>query len=58
MLMYAVVLITVIRFRPTGILGWYMHSKAKEFIDVKLLKKPSIEVLEAVELEKNRGKEA
>jgi len=57
MLMYAVVLITVIRFRPTGILGWYMHSKAKEFVDVKLLKKPPVEVLEAVDLEKNRGKE-
>ena len=58
MLLYAIALLAVIRFRPTGILGWYMHSKAKEFIDVKLLKKPSIEVLEAVELEKNRGKEA
>lgn len=57
MLMYAVVLLTVIRFRPTGILGWYMHSKVKDFIDIKLLKKPPVEVLEAVELEKNRGKE-
>jgi branched-chain amino acid transport system permease protein len=58
MLMYAVVLITVIRFRPTGILGWYMHSRLKTFVDEKLLKKPPIEVLEAVELEKSRGREA
>lgn len=56
MLMYAVVLLTVIRFRPTGILGWYMHSRLKDFIDLKVLRKPPVEVLEAVELEKNRGK--
>ena len=49
MLMYAVVLLLVIRFRPTGILGWYMHSKLKTFIDTKLLKKPPVEVFEAVE---------
>lgn len=58
MLMYAVVLLVVIRFRPTGILGWYMHSKAKKFVDEKLLRKPPVEVLEAVELHKCSGKEA
>lgn len=50
MLMYAVVLLAVIRFRPTGILGWYMNSRTKNFIDQKVLKKPSLEVLEEVEL--------
>jgi len=50
MLMYAVVLLAVIRFRPTGILGWYMNSKTKTFIDEKILKKPPLEVLEEVEL--------
>lgn len=54
MLMYAVVLLVVIRFRPTGILGWYMNSKVKAFIDEKILKKPSIEVLEEVELAQAR----
>lgn len=54
MLMYAVVLLVVIRFRPTGILGWYMNSKVKTFIDGKILKKPSIEVLEEVELAQAR----
>ena len=49
MLMYAVVLLLVIRFRPTGILGWYMHSKLKTFVDTKILKKPPVEVFEAVE---------
>ena len=49
MLMYAVVLLLVIRFRPTGILGWYMHSKLKTFVDAKILKKPPVEVFEAVE---------
>lgn len=38
MLMYAIVLIVVIRFRPSGILGWYMNSKVKTFIDEKILK--------------------
>ncbi len=56
MLMYAVVLLVVIRFRPTGILGWYMHSRVKKAIDEKILKKPSLEVLEAAELADNRGK--
>lgn len=46
LLMYAIVLIVVIRFRPSGILGWYMGSKAKRFVDQKILKKPSIEQLE------------
>ena len=58
MLLYAVALLAVIRFRPTGILGWYMHSRVKTFIDTKLLKKPPVEVFEAVELERRRGKEA
>ena len=50
MLMYAVVLLVVIRFRPTGILGWYMRSRVKKAIDEKILRKPSLEVLEAAEL--------
>lgn len=50
MLMYAVALLAVIRFRPAGILGWYMHSNVKTFIDTKLLRKPSVDVLEEVEL--------
>ncbi|MBQ8130097.1 MAG: branched-chain amino acid ABC transporter permease [Clostridia bacterium] len=58
MLLYAVALLAVIRFRPTGILGWYMHSGLKKAIDTKILKKPPVEVLEAVELDKHRGKEA
>lgn len=49
MLMYAIVLLAVIRFRPAGILGWYMHSKVRTFVDEKILKKPDIEVLEEVE---------
>ncbi len=57
MLMYAVVLLVVIRFRPTGILGWYMHSRVKTFIDTKILLKPPVEVLEEVELAKMSGKE-
>ena len=58
MLLYAVALLAVIRFRPTGILGWYMHSRFKRFVDEKLLRKPPVEVFEAVEMEKHRGKEA
>ena len=55
MLMYAVVLIVVIRFRPAGILGWYMNSKCKTFIDEKILKKPSLDVLEEYELMADKG---
>ena len=58
MLLYAIVLIAVIRFRPTGILGWYMTSKTKNFIDTKILKKPPVEVFEAVEMEQYNRKEA
>lgn len=58
MLMYAVVLLIVIRFRPTGILGWYMNSKLKRFIDGKILKKPAVEVFEEVELMEYRKKGA
>ncbi len=58
MLMYAVVLLAVIRFRPTGILGWYMNSKTKKLIDEKILKKPPIEVLEEVEMMGCQKKEA
>ena len=58
MLLYAIALLAVIRFRPTGILGWYMHSKTKKFVDEKLLRKPPVEVFEAVELKKHSGKEA
>ena len=50
MIMYAIVLLIVIRFRPSGILGWYMESKFKKFIDEKILKKPSLDVLEQYEL--------
>ncbi|MCH3962170.1 MAG: branched-chain amino acid ABC transporter permease [Solobacterium sp.] len=46
LLMYAIVLIAVIRFRPSGILGWYMDSKAKKFVDENILKKPPVEDLE------------
>ena len=55
MLMYAIVLIVVIRFRPSGILGWYMNSKCKSFIDEKILKKPSLDVLEEYELMADKG---
>ena len=58
MLLYAAILLIVIRFRPTGILGWYMHSKAKEFIDSKILKKPSVEIMEEVEMDRIHEKEA
>ena len=58
MLLYAIALLAVIRFRPTGILGWYMHSRAKAFVDTKILKKPPVEVFEAVEAEKAKGKGA
>ena len=58
MLMYATILLVVIRFRPAGILGWYMHSKAKAFIDSRILRKPSVDVLEEVEMDKIRAKEA
>ena len=54
MLMYAVVLLVVIRFRPSGILGWYHSSKFKKFIEDKILKKPSIEVLEEYETLKSK----
>ncbi len=50
MLMYAVVLLVVIRFRPAGILGWYMNSKFRDFVEKKILKKPPIEVIEEVEM--------
>lgn len=55
MLMYAIVLIVVIRFRPSGILGWYVNSKVKTFIDEKILKKPSLDVLEEYELMADKG---
>ena len=54
MIMYAVVLLVVIRFRPSGILGWYMDSKFKKFIDEKILKKPSVDVLEQYALDKHK----
>ena len=58
MLLYAVALLAVIRFRPTGILGWYMNSKFKEFIDTKILRKPPVEAFEEAELQRRSGKEA
>ena len=39
LILYAVVLLVVIRFRPVGLLGWYSQSKAKAFVDTKILKK-------------------
>ena len=58
MLLYAIALLAVIRFRPTGILGWYMNSKFKNFIDTKILKKPPVEVFETAEQELRTRKEA
>lgn len=58
MLMYAVILLVVIRFRPTGILGWYMNSRAKRWFDEKILRKPPVDVLEEVEMDRYKGKEA
>lgn len=48
MLMYAIVLILIIRVRPSGILGWYMNSKAKKWVDTVVLHKPDATVLEEV----------
>ncbi len=39
LILYAVVLLVVIRFRPAGLLGWYSQSKLKKRIDEKLLHK-------------------
>ena len=39
LILYAIVLLLVIRFRPVGILGWYEHSKLRHFIDCRLLGK-------------------
>ena len=50
MIMYAIVLLVVIRFRPSGILGWYMDSDFKKFIDEKILKKPPLDVLEEYQM--------
>ncbi|MEG1269573.1 MAG: branched-chain amino acid ABC transporter permease, partial [Oscillospiraceae bacterium] len=36
LLVYALILIVVIRFQPTGILGWYKTSKLKKKITVFL----------------------
>ncbi len=58
MLLYAIALLAVIRFRPTGILGWYMGSKVKNFVDTVILKKPPVEWFEAVEQERSGRKEA
>lgn len=56
MIMYAVVLLVVIRFRPAGILGWYHDSKFKKFVDEKILKKPSVDVLEEYAMNKYKAK--
>ena len=56
MLLYAVALLAVIRFRPSGILGWYMHSKVKTFFDTKILRKPPVEVFEEAEMLKYKGR--
>ncbi len=39
LILYAIVLVCVIRFRPTGLLGWYTNSRLKKFIDRKILLK-------------------
>ena len=39
LILYAVVLIVVIRFRPTGILGWFSHSRFKDWLVYKVLGK-------------------
>ena len=39
LILYAITLILVIRFRPTGILGWYNHSKLKNWLVYKVLGK-------------------
>ena len=57
LIMYAIVLILIIRFRPSGLLGWYMGSNAKKTIDEKIFHKPSIEALEAYQMEKDRRKD-
>lgn len=56
LIMYAIVLILVIRFRPSGLLGWYMDSKFKKWVDSVILKKPSREVLEAAQLARDYKK--
>lgn len=60
MLMYAVVLIVIIRFRPSGILGWYNGSKLQKKIR-QLLKRPTEEEFEEVEnikFEEQKAKKA
>ena len=56
LIMYAIVLILVIRFRPSGLLGWYMDSKFKKWVDTAILKKPSREVLEVAQLARDYKK--
>lgn len=36
LILYAITLLCIIRFRPVGILGWYNKSKAKHWIDRKI----------------------
>ena len=48
MLMYAIVLILIIRVRPSGILGWYHSSRFKKWVDTVVLHKPDATVLEEV----------
>lgn len=52
MIMYAVVLLVVIRFRPSGILGWYNNSRLKNWVDTKILHKVSADVMEQYEMMK------
>ena len=39
LILYAITLLCIIRFRPVGILGWYSKSRIKEWIDVKIFGK-------------------
>lgn len=39
LIIYAVVLLVVIRFRPVGILGWYSTSRLKVFIETRIMGK-------------------
>ena len=39
LILHAIVLLCVIRFKPVGLLGWYGKSKAKDWVDHKILGK-------------------
>lgn len=45
--LYALTLLCIIRYNPEGILGWYMKSKLKLWIDENILKKTAAEEFSA-----------